>query len=203
MQQLLDYLQTLQIEQKYINAIAVFDRAMFIPSTFKHHAYEDTALPLANGQTISQPSLLCTMMSYLPDNPDSKILEIGTGSGYFSAILSQLYTRVYTIERQRDLWKFATNIYQTHQLHNIITRYGDGMKGWQEHAPFDAIILSASIDLPPPILLEQLKDNGIMIGPFGHELEWQYLRTITKRGQDFECHEIDKVRFVPLKEGLA
>lgn len=179
-------------------------REEFVPRAMLDQAYEDIALPIGRGQTISQPIVVATMTQALALNDRDKVLEIGTGSGYQTCILSHLCRRVYTIERHKPLLIEAERQFDKLRLRNITAICGDGMKGWPEQAPFDKIIVTAAAaERPPQALLDQLKPGGIMmipVGPTGN----QVLRRYKKEGEDtFAVKDIMPVRFVPLLPHIA
>lgn len=187
-----------------LSAIERIPREDFVPATFKDRAYENIALPIASGQTISQPYIVAYMTQLL--NPDSraKVLEIGTGSGYQAAILSKLFRRVYSIERFRSLQIQAIEIFEKLKLTNITTKLGDGYKGWPEQAPFSHIIVTAAAADVPSALVDQLADNGVMIIPVGPDQADQSILRITKDHHGMVAEEeLIPVRFVPLLQGLA
>ena len=183
-----------------LGAIERIPREVFVPETFKDRAYEDTALPIACGQTISQPYVVAFMSAALEVGKRMRVLEIGTGSGYQAAVLSYLCRRVYTIERQRDLIAESEQRFVDLGLTNITARFGDGFKGWPEAAPFDRIIVTAAARTMPEALLDQLSDEGIMIIPLGPSGN-QKVTKITKHGTEFDSEVLMPVRFVPMLEG--
>ena len=179
-------------------------RERFVPAAMFDQAYEDIALPIGRGQTISQPFVVATMTQALELSDRNKVLEIGTGSGYQTCILSHLCRRVYTIERHKPLLLHAEKMFDMLRLRNITAICGDGMKGWPEQAPFDRIIVTAAAaDKPPQALLDQLKVGGILIIPVGGQGS-QVLRRYKKEGEDtFAVKDILPVRFVPLLPHIA
>ncbi len=191
------------IDRAIIDIVEAFPREFFVPEPFRSRSYENTALPIANGQTISQPYTVAYMTQALTLGPRLKVLEIGTGSGYQAAILSKLCRRVYSIERYRTLLKEAEARFAALNIHNITTRFGDGSKGWSEQAPFDRIILTAAAAEIPGTLVDQLKDGGIMIAPIGPEAGSQVLIRLTKTADGIKTEELLPIRFVPLVEGIA
>lgn len=182
-----------------LSAIEHTPREMFVEESFREHAYDDTALPIASGQTISQPTVVAWMTAALDIKPSMRVLEIGTGSGYQAAILARLARRVYTIERHRDLFMQAEERFKQLKLTNIVTKCGDGSKGWKETAPFDRIIVTAAASEVPAALLEQLAPGGIMVIPVGASVADQILLRIIK-GEDgaVTTQHLMNVRFVPL-----
>ena len=177
-------------------------REDFLPEAFQDQAYEDRALPIGQGQTISQPQIVALMTQALEVNARHKVLEIGTGSGYQTAVLSRLARRVYTIERHRPLLQEAEQRFAALRLHNITAIAGDGMKGWPAQAPFDRIIVTAAAAEPPEALLAQLGINGIMVLPIGPERGDQELVKIRRTETGFETEKLCDVRFVPLLPGV-
>jgi len=186
-------------------AIESIPREIFVPSTFQHQSYEDMALPIGLGQTISQPMVVATMTQSLSITDRHKVLEIGTGSGYQAAILSKLCRRLYTIERHRPLLVQAEEKFSEMRLRNITAMNGDGMKGWSPQAPFDRIIVTAAAQgTLPDDLIQQLAIGGILIAPVGEGDADQKLIKITRHGEDrYECEDLINVRFVPLLPEIA
>ncbi len=182
-----------------LSAIERVPREEFVPDVMADQAYEDTALPIGLGQTISQPTVVAIMTQALELNDRLKVLEIGTGSGYQASILSKLCRRVYTIERHGPLLDSALAHFENMCLRNITAIVADGMKGWPQQAPFDRIIVTAAaFEKPPQALLDQLKIGGIMVVPVGDKIS-QVLRRYKKEGEDlFAIRDILPVRFVPL-----
>jgi len=179
-------------------AIEKTPRELFVPTSFQEEAYENTALPIACGQTISQPLVVAMMTEALEPEKRLRVLEIGTGSGYQTAVLTRLFRRVYTVERFADLLSTAQRRFDTLDLHTITTRLGDGATGWPEQAPFDRILVTAGAGEMPPALLEQLADGGILVIPIGDDGGHQYLVRIRKNGEEIEQEDLGPVRFVPL-----
>jgi protein-L-isoaspartate(D-aspartate) O-methyltransferase len=190
-------------DQHVLAAMEKVDRGMFIKGLFSERSYEDMPLPIACGQTISQPSVVGLMTQALQINPRDKVLEVGTGSGYQAAILSQLARRVYTVDRHRRLVAEAREIFEALDLANITSILGDGSFGLPDQAPFDRILLTAAAEDPPPLLLSQLKVGGIMVLPVGQSDHVQSLIRVTRTDDSFEYQELMPVRFVPLVEGLG
>ena len=184
-------------------AIERLPREEFVPATFQEHAYENTALPIRHGQTISQPFVVAYMTEALGVSDRHKVLEIGTGSGYQAAVLAQLCRRVYTIERFRALSREAQARFAALGLSNITTMVGDGSKGWPEQAPFDRIIVTAAAASAPDVLLEQLAEGGVLITPIGRENLEQQLVRYTKTKDGLREEVLLPVRFVPLVAGVA
>ena len=186
-----------------MTAMERIDRGDFIRGVFAERAYEDVPLPISCGQTISQPSVVGFMTQALMVTPRDKVLEVGTGSGYQAAILSQLARRVYTVDRHRPLIKDASALFETLDLGNIIPFTADGSFGLPDHAPFDRIVVTAAAEDPPGPLLAQLKTGGIMVVPVGQSDAVQSLIRVTKTETGFDYEELRSVRFVPLVEGLG
>ena len=184
-------------------AIEKTPRDLFTPDLFKERSWEDSALPIACGQTISQPYIVGLMTQALTLEPRSRVLEIGTGSGYQTAVLSRVSRLVYTVERYRTLMKEAEGRFQTLGLTNVITKFGDGWEGWPEQAPFDRIMVTAAAQEEPKTLLAQLKPNGVLVAPVGKG-PVQSLRRYAGDGQGgFKVEVLCEVRFVPILDGVA
>tara|TARA_Y100000031_G_scaffold40119_1_gene45529 strand:+ start:140513 stop:141199 length:687 start_codon:yes stop_codon:yes gene_type:complete len=183
-----------------LSAIEKIPREAFVPGSMRDQAYEDKTLPIGLEQTISQPFVVATMTQALELDYNHKVLEVGTGSGYQAAVLSLLCRRVYSIERHRPLLEAAEQRFEQLKLRNITAICADGMKGWQEQAPFDRIIVTACAQIAPPdALLNQLKEGGIMIIPVAFADGSQKLMRYKKEGEDtFAVRDIVPVRFVPL-----
>ena len=190
-------------DARVLNAMEQIDRGPFIRGLFASRAYEDMPLPIACGQTISQPSVVALMTQALDVSSRDKVLEVGTGSGYQAAILSKLARRVYTIDRHRRLVVEARQIFEDLALSNITAIIGDGSFGLPEQAPFDRIIVTAAAEDPPGPLLAQLKVGGMMVVPVGQSDTVQHLIRVRKTETGLEYDELRKVRFVPLLEGLG
>lgn len=190
-------------DSKVLTAMEKIDRGLFVRGIFSDRAYEDMPLPIACGQTISQPSVVGLMTQALQVNPRDTVLEVGTGSGYQAAILSQLARRVYTVDRYRRLTREAAELFRQLGLVNITTIAADGSFGLPEQAPFDRIIVTAAAEDPPSPLLAQLKTGGIMVLPVGQSDAVQSLIKVTRTDRGFDYEELRPVRFVPLVEGLG
>ncbi|MBU6475600.1 MAG: protein-L-isoaspartate(D-aspartate) O-methyltransferase [Alphaproteobacteria bacterium] len=187
-----------------LGAIERVPREAFIPPMFHDQAYEDIALPIDCGQTISQPLVVASMTQALKVNDRHKVLEIGTGSGYQAAILSRLCRRVYSIERHRPLLATAEKRLGDLKVRNITCKAADGMKGWIEQAPFDRIIVTAAAATEPPEpLLEQLSLGGILVIPMGRDKASQFIYRITRQEEGYHCEQLMPVRFVPLLPDVA
>lgn len=177
-------------------------REVFVPDRFADQAFDDRALPIDCGQTISQPLIVGLMTQALKIGDRDKVLEIGTGSGYQAAILSKLARRVYSVERYRTLSKIAEERFHGQGINNIVTRIGDGSLGWPEQAPFDRVILTASAPKRPDAILDQLKDGGIAVAPVDRGHGQILVRYDKQDGQITET-DLMTVRFVPLVKGVA
>ncbi len=200
------------IGEKVLSAIERTPREAFVDVPFAHAAWDNSALPIACGQTISQPFVVAYATEHLALAPDMRVLEIGTGSGYQAAVLSHLCRRVYTVERHRALLTEAENRFRALKLDNIVTKHGDGLKGWPEQAPFDRILLSAAVAEVPLILIEQLKPGGRLIAPVGPVPKSdefagaisfsQQLTQIIRTESGIEQTSLIPVVFVPMVAGL-
>jgi len=190
------------VNQQVLQAIAQSPRHIFIPEILAHKAYDNTALPIGQGQTISQPYIVAKMSELLlADGIPESILEIGTGSGYQTSILAQLTQKVFSVERIKALQWQAKRRLQSIDLHNVSMKHGDGWKGWKSKGPFEAIIVTAAPTSVPQALLEQLTDGGRLVIPVGEQT--QILKIITRRGDQFEEQQVEAVRFVPLVPGAV
>ena len=188
---------------RVLSAVERVPRELFVPETFIDRAYEDTALPIGYGQTLSQPFVVATMIQALKLDVRVKLLEVGTGSGYHAAILSHLCRRVYTIERHKPLLAEAQGRFDALELNNVTAMAGDGMKGWPEQAPFDRISVTAAGTEPPQSLLDQLKVGGVMVMPVGGQSRLQQLVRYRRTEDGYDSEVIMDVRFVPLLPGVA
>ena len=198
---LLDLKQQGVSDIKILNIIEDIDRSLFIDTNLKEKSNLNVALPIDCGQTISQPLVVAHMTQTLDISKKMRVLEIGTGSGYQSLVLSRLSRFVYTIERHNILLKKAKNLLQSLEINNVFFKHADGGLGWSDQAPFDRIIVTASAPEIPTKLLSQLVDNGIMVIPVGEDNDNQVLKKIIKKGDSFIVKNIMNVRFVPLLEG--
>ena len=186
-----------------LEAIETTPRDLFTPDLFQDRAWEDSALPIACGQTISQPFIVGLMTQALGLEPRARVLEIGTGSGYQTTVLSKLSRLVYTVERYRTLMAEAQARFEHLGLTNVITRFGDGGLGWPEQAPFDRIMVTAAASDEPSVLLAQLKPTGVLVAPIGKG-PVQVLKRYTGDGEGgFTIESLTEVRFVPLLDGVA
>lgn len=188
-------------DERVLKAMAEVPREKFIDEAMSHKAYDNTALPIGLGQTISQPYMVARMTELLRVGPEAKVLEIGTGSGYQTAVLAHLVQHVFSVERIKSLqWQAKRRLKQL-DLHNVSTRHGDGWQGWASRGPFDAIIVTAAPPEIPEALLSQLADGGRLVLPVGEFDKTQQLRCVQRRGNDFSVESIEPVRFVPLVQG--
>ncbi len=185
-------------DKKVLDAMNQVPRHLFVPKKLTRRAYADHPLPIGEGQTISQPYIVALMTESLTLTENSRVLEIGTGSGYQAAILSKIAKEVFTIEIKEKLHKTATKILQSLNFNTIKTRHGDGYFGWTEAAPFDSIMITAAVDHIPPPLLKQLKNGGKLILPLGNPFSYQNLVLVTKKDDDYTIKQITGVLFVPM-----
>jgi len=190
-------------DQRVLGAMEQIDRAPFVRGLFSKRSYEDMPLPIACGQTISQPSVVGLMTQALNVQARDKVLEVGTGSGYQAAILSLLARRVYTVDRHRKLARDAQKLFDKLGLTNVTVLAGDGSFGLPEQAPFDRILVTAAAEDPPGPLLAQLRIGGIMVVPVGQSDAVQTLIKVTRTEDGFDYDELRPVRFVPLLGGIA
>tara|TARA_R110001583_G_scaffold73679_1_gene204943 strand:- start:1032 stop:1682 length:651 start_codon:yes stop_codon:yes gene_type:complete len=182
-----------------LHAVATTPREMFLDGALAHKAYENTALPIGQGQTISQPYIVARMTELLMQHQPQKVLEVGTGSGYQAAVLASLIPELCTIERIKALQIQARQRLKRLDLHNVSFKYGDGWQGWPNRGPFDGIMVTAAAATVPQALLEQLAEHGVLIIPVGEDI--QQLLKITRIGQSFQSEIIEAVKFVPLING--
>ena len=190
-------------DTRVLTAMEKIDRGLFVRGIFADRAYEDMPLPIACGQTISQPSVVGLMTQALNVQPRDVVLEVGTGSGYQAAILSKLSRFVYSVERYKPLLAEAEQRFKTLRLDNVITRHGDGSKGWPEQAPFDRIMVTAAAPHEPHELIAQLKPGGVMVAPVGKAGSQFLHRYVAEEGGSFRRESLIEVRFVPLVDGVA
>ncbi|MBN8552474.1 MAG: protein-L-isoaspartate(D-aspartate) O-methyltransferase [Caulobacterales bacterium] len=188
---------------RVLEAMEAVDRAAFVHPRFVDQAWEDSALPIDCAQTISQPFVVGLMTQALEVGPRHRVLEIGTGSGYQAAVLSKLARFVYSVERYRPLLTEAELRFRSLGLDNVITRHGDGSKGWPEQAPFDRIMVTAAAPHEPHDLIAQLKPGGVMIAPVGKAGSQFLHRYVAEEGGTFRRESLIEVRFVPLVDGVA
>lgn len=187
-------------QTQVLNAIAATPRHIFVEAVLAHKAYENTALPIGQGQTISQPYIVARMTELLlAGRSAGSVLEIGTGSGYQTAILARLFSHVCSVERIKSLQFQAKRRLQQLDLHNVSMKHGDGWQGWPSKAPFDSIIVTAAPVEVPVALLQQLNDGGRLVIPVGQQE--QVLRVYQRDGDNITSQDIEAVRFVPLVPG--
>ncbi len=200
---MVDRLRDRGIENEMVlDTLASVPRHLFVDEAMATRAYEDSALPIGNGQTISQPYVVARMTEVLLEHgPVSKVLEVGTGSGYQAAILSQLVDSVYTVERIKNLLDKARHRFRALEYRNVQTRHSDGSWGWSGNGPYEAIIVTAAPASVPEPLLEQLQVGGRMIVPVGNQRCQQTLTVITRTRSGFEREELNDVKFVPFLSG--
>ncbi len=179
-------------------AMSAVPREAFLPPEMRHLAYEDRALPLSQGQTISQPYIVAAMTEALEPGPDDRVLEVGTGSGYQAAILAEIVARVYSVERLDDLADEARRTLERLGYDNVRIRVGDGTRGWPEEAPFDGIVITAAAPDVPPSLQRQLsEDGGRLVAPVGSRTMQDLVRMV-REGEEFRSEVLMGCRFVPL-----
>lgn len=182
-----------------LKAMTKVPRHLFVPKPYQQYAYEDRPLPIGNGQTISQPYMVALMTELIKVNSKSKVLEVGTGSGYQAAVLAEIVDQVYTIEIYEELGKSAKERFKKLNYSNIKTKIADGYYGWKDKAPFDAILVTFAVEVVPPPLTKQLKKGGIMCIPVGKPSQVQTLYLIKKdKNGKITTYYITKVMFVPL-----
>jgi protein-L-isoaspartate(D-aspartate) O-methyltransferase len=195
-------------DARVLSAIERTPREMFVGEAFEHAAYDNSALPIACGQTISQPYVVAVSTIALEVNDSMRVLEIGTGSGYQAAVLAQLCRRVYSIERHRSLHLEAERRFKALRIPNIATKLGDGFAGWPEQAPFDRILLTAAVPSVPQALIEQLKPGGILVAPVGEqpdsnlESNCQLLTKMIRTETGLKKEALIPVVFVPMLPGV-
>ena len=195
-------------DARVLSAVERCPREVFVDTPLEYAAYDNTALPIACGQTISQPYVVAYATEALEVGPAMRVLEIGTGSGYQAAVLSPLCRKVYTIERHKPLLREAEARFKALKLENIVTKHGDGLNGWPEQAPFDRILLSAAVPEVPPILIEQLKPGGILVAPVGPatissmESFSQLLTKMIRSETGLKREALIPVVFVPMMPGM-
>ncbi|MCJ7554965.1 MAG: protein-L-isoaspartate(D-aspartate) O-methyltransferase [Ignavibacteriaceae bacterium] len=183
--------------QHTLDAMKKVPRHKFVPDNVVDHSYTDRPLPIGYGQTISQPYIVAYMTEAINPKPNQKVLEIGTGSGYQAAVLAEIVSKVYTIEIIKELFGTADKRLKQLGYKNIFCKAADGYYGWEEHAPFDAIVVTAAAEHIPPPLIAQLKDGGKMIIPVGSAFLNQTLILIEKEGREIKTTSLLPVRFVP------
>jgi protein-L-isoaspartate(D-aspartate) O-methyltransferase len=190
-------------DQRVLDAMAATPRNLFVEENYVPEAFDDRALPISCGQTISQPYVVALMTELLEVTPESRVLEIGTGSGFQTAILARLAAKVYSVERHRPLLEKARVRFESLGLDNIALRHADGYHGWGEEAPFDRIIVTAAFAELPPGLTDQLSPGGILVTPLGYETISQRLWKIIRTSDGLQSEANLPVVFVPMVRGLA
>lgn len=189
-------------DERVLTAMRKVPRHEFVPDSEKRHAYRDSPLPIGAGQTISQPYIVALMTELARPEKSHRVLEVGTGSGYQAAVLAEIVEHVYTIEIEADLAQRASEVLRALGYENITVRTGDGYAGWEEHAPFDIIIVTAAPDHIPQPLIDQLKPGGRMVVPVGPTYATQELRVLEKDATGrVVIRDVAPVRFVPLRRG--
>jgi len=187
------------LDERVLAVLSEVERHRFVPQRLQSEAYANHPLPIGHGQTISQPYIVALMTDLVAPGPDDVVLEVGTGSGYQAAVLARLVRQVYSIEIIEPLARSSSALLQRLGFSNVSTRLGDGYFGWEEHAPFDAIIVTAAASHVPPPLIEQLKPGGRMVIPVGGRFSVQYLLLLEKtESGEIRTRQITAVRFVPL-----
>jgi protein-L-isoaspartate(D-aspartate) O-methyltransferase len=190
-------------DERVVQAMLKVKRHLFVPEDYRHLAYADRPLPIGEGQTISQPYIVALMTYHLHLQPEEKVLEIGTGSGYQAAVLAELVKEVYSVEIIEELATTAQKRLQELGYHNVLVKCGDGFYGWEEHAPYDAIIITCAAPTIPERLVEQLREGGRMILPLGDKPFYQSLTVLTNRGGTLEEQRITGVVFVPMTGAIG
>ncbi len=185
-------------DEKVLAAMGTVPRHQFVPEKLAGQAYEDHPMPIGEGQTISQPYIVALMTETLGLTTESRVLEIGTGSGYQAAVLAEIAGEVYSIEIKEKLHEKAAETLEKLGYALVKTRHGDGYFGWEAAAPFDAIMITAAVDHIPPPLLKQLRDGGRLILPLGNPFSYQNLVLVTRKGEDHTVRQITGVLFVPM-----
>jgi protein-L-isoaspartate(D-aspartate) O-methyltransferase len=185
-------------EPNVVSTMERVPRELFVPEVFRGRSYEDVTLPIGYHQTLSQPAIVGLMTESLQLDDRKKVLELGTGSGYQTAILASICRRVYTIERHAALLEDAEKRFEKLRIRNVTSKIGDGTLGWNAQAPFERIIVTAAAADIPPILVDQLSINGIMIVPIGRDENFQTIIKVVKKESGLETEQLRDVRFVPL-----
>ena len=180
-----------------LSAFRTVPRHLFVSEALREQAYGDYPLPIGEQQTISQPYIVAEMTQALEISPNDRVLEIGTGSGYQAAILAQIVYRVYTIERRRSLYIQTRSLFDKLNYHNIVTKYADGTKGWQEESPFDAIVVTAGAPEVPQVLINQLAEGGRLVVPVGNQHTQELIKICRTKGK-IQQTNLGGCRFVKL-----
>lgn len=186
---------------RVLEVMGQIPRHIFLDEALSHRAYEDTSLPIGYGQTLSQPYIVARMTELLLKHELARVLELGTGSGYQTAVLSQLFGQIYSVERIKPLQDRARDRLRQLNIRNVMLKHADGGMGWPERGPFDGIIVTAAPMEVPTELLDQLADGGVLVAPVGEEQ--QVLVEVIRNGDRFERRELEPVRFVPLLGGVV
>ncbi|SOB75943.1 protein-L-isoaspartate(D-aspartate) O-methyltransferase [Marinobacter sp. LV10R510-11A] len=186
---------------RVLEVMGQIPRHIFLDEALSHRAYEDTSLPIGYGQTLSQPYIVARMTELLLKHEPARVLELGTGSGYQTAVLSQLFGQIYSVERIKPLQDRARDRLRQLNIRNAMLKHADGGMGWPERGPFDGIIVTAAPMEVPTELLDQLADGGVLVAPVGEEQ--QVLVEVIRNGDRFERRELEPVRFVPLLGGVV
>tara|TARA_R110000823_G_scaffold268395_2_gene388273 strand:+ start:576 stop:1184 length:609 start_codon:yes stop_codon:yes gene_type:complete len=186
---------------RVLDVMGQVPRHIFLDEALSHRAYEDTSLPIGYGQTLSQPYIVARMTELLLRHEPARVLELGTGSGYQTAVLSQLFGQIYSVERIKPLQDRARDRLRQLNIRNVMLKHADGGMGWPERGPFDGIIVTAAPMEVPSELLDQLADGGVLVAPVGEE--HQVLVEVIRNGDRFERRELEPVRFVPLLGGVV
>lgn len=202
---ILDLRQAGITENALLNAIESIPRDRFVPADFSEHAYDDVALPIACGQTTSRPTTVAGIVNSLElgGNRDFTVLEVGTGSGFMTALMARLARRVYTVERYRTLTEDARKRFEALGLFNVISQCSDGAKGWPETAPFDRIVSTCAVEEIPQIWLDQLKPGGIMVIPIGTNEDQHVVQIRKKADGETQTQPLAPSKFLHLVEGVA
>ena len=190
------------VDQRVLDVMAYEPRHLFLDEALAHRAYEDTALPIGHGQTLSQPWIVARMTELVIQEAPRRVLEVGTGSGYQTLILARLVAELWSLERINDLQGRAAERLRLLQAHNVRLRLADGGHGWPEAAPFDVILLTACASELPEGLLSQLGEGGVMILPLAGAQGAQWLTRVRRTGNQYEVRRLERVRFVPLLQGV-
>ncbi len=186
---------------RVLDTIAEVPRHIFLDEALSHRAYEDTSLPIGYGQTLSQPYIVARMTELMLARAPKRVLELGTGSGYQTAVLARLFEEIYSVERIKPLQDRARDRLRQLNARNVLLKHADGGMGWPDRGPFDGIIVTAAPVEVPQELLQQLSDGGVLIAPVGEEQ--QVLVEVTRNGDRFEHKELEPVHFVPLLGGVV
>lgn len=186
---------------RVLEVMGQIPRHIFLDEALSHRAYEDTSLPIGYNQTLSQPYIVARMTELLLRHEPARVLELGTGSGYQTAVLSQLFGQIYSVERIKPLQDRARDRLRQINIRNVMLKHADGGMGWPERGPFDGIIVTAAPMEVPTELLDQLADGGVLVAPVGEEQ--QVLVEVIRNGDQFERRELEPVRFVPLLGGVV